>query len=99
MNHLLGKFSRDERGIGAVEICLIASLIALATFGLLHLIADRQLNDPRQWRTRANEARDLARQMVDSDAMDGMTRIAEEYDFLAEQAEQRRGKAIERERH
>jgi hypothetical protein len=98
VNQLLGKFARDERGIGAVEIGQIASLIAVATFGLLHLIADRQFNDPRQWRTRASEARDLARQMADTDAMDGMTRIAEEYDFLAEQAEQRRRNAIKRER-
>ena len=90
MDQLLSRFARDEDGLGAVDFCLAASAIALATFGVLNFLSDRRPNDPKQWRARANEARALARQIDDHDTVEVMTRVAEDYDFLAEHAEELR---------
>jgi predicted Rossmann-fold nucleotide-binding protein len=47
------------------------------------------LNDPKHWRDRAEEARTMAERMMDDYAKEAMMRIADEYDRLADQAEQR----------
>jgi hypothetical protein len=47
------------------------------------------INDPKHWRARAEEARILANQMNDSEAKVAMLRIAEDYEHLAERAEDR----------
>jgi hypothetical protein len=41
------------------------------------------INDPEHWRTRAEEARLLAKDMNDSASKDAMLRIAEDYEQLA----------------
>jgi hypothetical protein len=45
------------------------------------------LNDPEHWRTRAEEARILAKEMNDSESRDAMLRIAEDYEHLAQWVE------------
>ena len=47
------------------------------------------LNDPEHWRARAEESRNLANQMKDSESKDAMLRIAEDYERLAKRAERR----------
>jgi hypothetical protein len=47
------------------------------------------INDPQHWRARAEEARILANQMKDSEAKVAMLRIAEDYEHLAQRAEDR----------
>ena len=47
------------------------------------------INDPKQWRERAEGARALADQMEDQDARRKMLRIADDYEELARWAEQR----------
>jgi len=47
------------------------------------------INDPDHWRVRATEARKLAYGMNDESARQTMLRIADEYDHVAERAEQR----------
>jgi len=47
------------------------------------------INDPEHWRHRADEARSIAEQMSDSPSKEAMLRIANDYERLAERAEQR----------
>jgi hypothetical protein len=42
------------------------------------------LNDPQHWRDRAEQARAMAVQMSDVDAIAAMVRVAGEYELLAE---------------
>ena len=46
-------------------------------------------NDPKHWRMRAEEARALADKMSDQLSKEMMLGIAEDYDRLAERAEER----------
>ena len=48
-----------------------------------------RINDPDHWRDRADEARAMAEQMGDLDAKKSMLRVAEEYEQLAQLAEER----------
>ena len=47
------------------------------------------INDPAHWRQRAEEARAIADQMNDPESKRMMLKVAEDYDRLAERAEQR----------
>jgi hypothetical protein len=47
------------------------------------------INDPKHWRDRAAEMRSLAAQTADGDSKRAMVRIAEDYDTLAQRAEER----------
>ena len=47
------------------------------------------INEPEHWRARAKEARILANEMNDSESKDAMLRIAEDYEHLAQRAEDR----------
>jgi len=47
------------------------------------------INEPDHWRARAEEARNLANQMHDSESKDAMLRIAQDYERLAKRAEHR----------
>jgi hypothetical protein len=47
------------------------------------------INDPKHWRQRAEEARVHAEDVFDPEAKKTMLRIAEDYEKLAERAEQR----------
>jgi hypothetical protein len=47
------------------------------------------INEAGHWRARAEEARILANQMNDSESKDAMLRIAEDYERLAQRAEDR----------
>ena len=49
------------------------------------------LNDPKYWRSRADEARAVAVQMIDHHTKLIMLNIAQEYEMLAARAEQRAG--------
>jgi hypothetical protein len=49
-----------------------------------------RINDPAYWRSRAEEARTIAEQMTDSDAVSTMLKVAEQYQELAQKAERRR---------
>ena len=53
-------------------------------------IEPRLLNDPEHWRSRAEEARAIAEQMIDRDASEMMLKVAEQYEDLARRAERRR---------
>jgi hypothetical protein len=44
------------------------------------------LDDPKHWRGRAEEARNVAKQLTDAMAKEMMLRIAEDYDRIAENA-------------
>jgi hypothetical protein len=46
-------------------------------------------NDPKLWRTRANQIRALAERMQDQLAKDVMLRLANEYEQLAQEVERR----------
>jgi hypothetical protein len=47
------------------------------------------LDDPEHWRGRAEEARTVAEQLTDPIAKAMMLRIAEDYDRIADHAQQR----------
>jgi hypothetical protein len=47
------------------------------------------INEPEHWRARAKEARILANQMTDAEAKVAMLRNAEDYESLAQRAEDR----------
>jgi hypothetical protein len=47
------------------------------------------LNDPRHWRDRAEQARTMAAQMSDVDAVAAMLCVAADYELLAKRAEER----------
>jgi molecular chaperone GrpE (heat shock protein) len=47
------------------------------------------INEPDHWRARAEESRNLANQMNDSEGKDAMLRIAQDYERLAKRAERR----------
>jgi hypothetical protein len=48
------------------------------------------INDPKHWLDRAKEARALAEQMNDPEAKRTMLKNADDYERLAQRAEQRR---------
>jgi hypothetical protein len=50
------------------------------------------IGDPEYWRQRAEEARAIAAQMMDAHTRAVMLGIAQDYEKLAEHAEQRAGK-------
>ncbi|MBV9286553.1 MAG: hypothetical protein JO288_01800 [Hyphomicrobiales bacterium] len=50
----------------------------------------KSINDPEHWRSRAEEARAIAEQMIDRDAIETMLKVAEQYENLAQKAERRR---------
>jgi hypothetical protein len=47
------------------------------------------INDPEHWRKRAKETRAIADKMNDPRAREKMLKIADDYDRLAKQAEER----------
>jgi hypothetical protein len=47
------------------------------------------VRDPKHWRSRAKEARDLAEKIADHESKLRMLGIADEYEKLAERAEMR----------
>jgi hypothetical protein len=47
------------------------------------------LNDPQHWRDRAEQARAMAVQMTDVDAIAAMLGVAGDYELLAKRAEER----------
>jgi hypothetical protein len=47
------------------------------------------LNDPQHWRDRAEQARAMAVQMTDIDAIAAMLGVAGDYELLAKRAEER----------
>jgi len=51
------------------------------------------INDPKHWRTRAEEARTVAEQMTDPISKQMMLSVAADYERLAIRAEERMAKA------
>jgi hypothetical protein len=49
-----------------------------------------RINDPEYWRSRAEEARVIAGQMIDEAAIATMRKVVEQYEELAEMAERAR---------
>ena len=48
-----------------------------------------KINDPRHWRDRADQAHAIAAAMTDPEAKEAMLRVAQEYERLAQHAEER----------
>jgi hypothetical protein len=55
-------------------------------------MTDSLINDPKHWRDRAEEIRTLADDMHDEISRQMMLRIAEDYERLAQRAEERAGR-------
>jgi hypothetical protein len=53
-----------------------------------HVMRRALISDPKHWRSRAEEARAIASRLDNPQARLAMERIAEEYDRLAERAEE-----------
>jgi hypothetical protein len=51
--------------------------------------SSNSLNDPQHWRDRADQARAMAVQMTDVEAIAAMLGVAGDYELLAKQAEER----------
>jgi hypothetical protein len=52
------------------------------------------INDPKHWRARAGEARQVAAEMPDEASKQMMLGVAADYDRLAERAELRRAASV-----
>jgi hypothetical protein len=52
-----------------------------------------QIDDPKHWRSRAEEARAVAEHMTDPISKQMMLNVAADYERLAKRAEERRAKA------
>jgi hypothetical protein len=52
-------------------------------------VAKVSINDPKHWRERAEGARTVADELIDSEARRMMLRIAEDYEELARRDEER----------
>jgi hypothetical protein len=74
---------RDEHGWLMVEYC--GSPVSLPP--TTPRPWPKRINDPEHWRSRAEEARTIAKQMIDRDAIATMLHVAEEYEDLAQKAE------------
>jgi hypothetical protein len=59
------------------------------TLPTIALPSSKRLNDPEYWRSRAEEARAIAEQMVDPGTFATMLRVAEQYEDLAQKTERR----------
>ena len=57
------------------------------TFSIIAPPSSKRINDPEHWRNRAEEARTIAEQMSDRDAIATMLHVAGEYEDLAQKAE------------
>jgi hypothetical protein len=53
------------------------------------MTTDSFIYDPAHWRTRADEARILAKELDDSESRDAMLRMAQDYERLAQWVEDR----------
>jgi hypothetical protein len=54
-----------------------------------NLMSDHSINDPKHWLDRAKEARALAEQMNDPEVKRTMLKNADDYERLAQRAEER----------
>ena len=54
------------------------------------LVPRNLVDDPEFWRSRAEEVRAVAEDLIDADAKAIMNRIADDYERLAKHAQQRR---------
>jgi hypothetical protein len=52
-------------------------------------MSEHPINDPKHWRDRAKEARALAEQMDDPEGKRMMLRVADDYERLAQRAQER----------
>ena len=63
----------------------------MTSTALLRNVDKSPINDPKHWRERAQEARVHAEQIADPESKKMMLKIAEDYEKLAQRAEQRCG--------